>query len=214
MAYSKSELTKRRLIKKAKKVFSEKGYKKATLRMIALEAGVNQSLLYYHFESKRDIASHIMNEFAEKTEKQLKKRLAEESLHNSCYFTYLLCLVRLLYREVARDAHHETFYHEIFENALPREAFVNKWHKALAELLGEKQISKEQTQVCLIIGNATWSGLVTAKESLDKEMVYVLDTVDIVRFSYLDIDKSLIRDKIKAAESLLDKVSVIDAKIL
>lgn len=54
--------TKERLLKSAKKEFSEKGYMKASLRKICSQAGVTTGALYFFFQDKEDLFGALVEE--------------------------------------------------------------------------------------------------------------------------------------------------------
>ncbi len=64
------------LLKAAKKVFAQKGFEGATVKDIADEAGVNVSLVSYHFNGKENLYKACVEEFAKSrldaTEKFIK----------------------------------------------------------------------------------------------------------------------------------------------
>ncbi len=57
---SKSENSKYRILKAARKVFAEKGYDGARVDEIAREAGINKAMLYYYFNSKENILREVI----------------------------------------------------------------------------------------------------------------------------------------------------------
>ena len=56
--------TKEKLIEAAKKCFALKGFEATTVKELADEAGVNVSLVSYHFEGKNGLAQAVMEGFA------------------------------------------------------------------------------------------------------------------------------------------------------
>lgn len=52
------------LIRTALRLFSEKGYRGASVRDIARSAGVNEALLYHYFKSKADLFRAVLNQYA------------------------------------------------------------------------------------------------------------------------------------------------------
>jgi len=60
-----SDSTKDALIAAARKVFAEKGYDGATVKDIAETAGVNISLVSYHFQGKENLFRTCLQEFGE-----------------------------------------------------------------------------------------------------------------------------------------------------
>ena len=57
----KAAATRESLLNAALEVMSKKGYAEATVDEIAQEAGVSKGLAYYHFRSKGEIATEILN---------------------------------------------------------------------------------------------------------------------------------------------------------
>lgn len=68
--------SKRRILKAAKKIFSERGYKGASMRMIAKAADISLGGLYLYFRNKEDLyatlVSSRLDDLTERTEKALK----------------------------------------------------------------------------------------------------------------------------------------------
>jgi len=71
-----SEARKKRIVEAASKLFSEQGYKQTSIAAIAKEAGVSKGLVYFFFETKKELFDSIMRDqlfiWMEET-----KRLAE-----------------------------------------------------------------------------------------------------------------------------------------
>jgi len=53
------------ILKTAAALFASQGYEATTTQQIALEAGVTEPLIYYHFKGKDDIFTRILNECVE-----------------------------------------------------------------------------------------------------------------------------------------------------
>lgn len=52
------------LVRTALQLFSEKGYRGASIRDIARSAGVNEALLYHYFKSKADLFQAVLHQYA------------------------------------------------------------------------------------------------------------------------------------------------------
>lgn len=65
MTASETRSSKDALLKAAKKVFATKGYDGATVKDIAEAAGVNVSLVSYHFDGKENLFRTCIRQFAE-----------------------------------------------------------------------------------------------------------------------------------------------------
>ncbi len=73
---SDTDNTREKLIEAAKKCFALKGYEATTVKELADEAGVNVSLVSYHFEGKNGLAQAVMEGFA-KDRFQVAKRILQ-----------------------------------------------------------------------------------------------------------------------------------------
>lgn len=58
--------TKSNILEAAQKIFSDKGFTKASLSDIAREAGVTRGAIYWHFENKTELLAALMEEEARK----------------------------------------------------------------------------------------------------------------------------------------------------
>lgn len=79
---SKSERTRQRILHAAARVFRQHGYTSSSLRDIAESAGIQAGSLYYHFDSKEDLAEAVMDEGvlgAEQAARQAVEALGERA---------------------------------------------------------------------------------------------------------------------------------------
>ena len=60
---SPSEDTRQRILEAAAQVFAEKGYARATTRVLAAAAGVNEVTLFRHFGSKQNLFAAVIEQF-------------------------------------------------------------------------------------------------------------------------------------------------------
>lgn len=78
-----NEDTKEKLLAAAKKVFSQKGYSAATVKDIVDEAGVNVSLISYHFKGKEGLLHACVESFGqERMQESLRIFTAPESVED------------------------------------------------------------------------------------------------------------------------------------
>lgn len=78
MAQVLKENTKKLIIEAAKKEFSEKGYKDASMRTIAKQANMTVGNLYRYFKSKEDINKYILGPTYKELESLIKKYTKKE----------------------------------------------------------------------------------------------------------------------------------------
>ena len=72
---TKAELTRRRILDAAAKVFRARGFVGARLIDIAAEAGLQAGSLYYHFESREALVEEVMWAGQQSTEQYVRQRL-------------------------------------------------------------------------------------------------------------------------------------------
>jgi len=58
---AKVELSRRRLLDAAAKIFRDRGYVGSTMRAIAQEAGIEAASIYYHYESKDELIGAVLD---------------------------------------------------------------------------------------------------------------------------------------------------------
>jgi AcrR family transcriptional regulator len=77
VARTKAEVTRRRILDAAAKVFRARGFVGARLTDIATEAGLQAGSLYYHFDSREALVEEVMWAGQVRTEQFVRQRLAE-----------------------------------------------------------------------------------------------------------------------------------------
>jgi len=68
MTAASGEITKKKILDVAEKLFSEKGFNGTSVDKIAKTAGVNKALIYYHFKDKNDIIATLFKSIIEEIE--------------------------------------------------------------------------------------------------------------------------------------------------
>lgn len=69
------EASKKKLLDAATNIFSEKGYDAATTKLVALQAGVNESLINRYFGGKQGLLVAITKDFAENEQRVISTNL-------------------------------------------------------------------------------------------------------------------------------------------
>lgn len=77
--------TKQTILEKAKILFNETGYQSTTLRQIALELGMSQGNLNYHFKTKQDLLEALYDELVAKMNEQVGSLTKQFSILASLY---------------------------------------------------------------------------------------------------------------------------------
>ncbi|MBN2318870.1 MAG: TetR family transcriptional regulator [Acidobacteria bacterium] len=69
--------TKDKILKAARVLFAEKGFREVTVREIAARAGVNSALVGYHFGNKQELFDEVYRSYSEPLARERMKRLTE-----------------------------------------------------------------------------------------------------------------------------------------
>ncbi|MEZ0387944.1 MAG: TetR/AcrR family transcriptional regulator [Verrucomicrobium sp.] len=92
--------TRERLLEAAMKVFCRDGLYRATTRVIAEEAGVNEVTLFRHFQNKDGLLSEVMKQVVET---MTQEHMGDEALWTSRLRENLLRFAHGLYDRMSRD---------------------------------------------------------------------------------------------------------------
>lgn len=80
---SKSKRTRQRILHAAAQAFRQQGYTSSSLREIAENAALQAGSLYYHYDSKEDLAEAVMDEGVLGAEQAARRAIAELGEHAS-----------------------------------------------------------------------------------------------------------------------------------
>lgn len=72
--------TREKILKKAEKLFSEKGFNGTSVNAIATAVGINKGLIYYHFKDKKDI---ILSIFTRLLDESIQEKGTTTNWHDS-----------------------------------------------------------------------------------------------------------------------------------
>ena len=73
-----SEVSRKKILSVAEKIFAEKGFDGSRVDEIANQAGVNKALIYYYFKSKSLILEEIFNNLLQEATELLKRYLSDD----------------------------------------------------------------------------------------------------------------------------------------
>jgi AcrR family transcriptional regulator len=85
MSRTGGDLTKKRILSIAEKLFSEKGFDATSVDSIAKKAKVNKALIYYHFKNKNDIITSLFQSIIEDLSQRIGNSI--EDFHKSSNLT-------------------------------------------------------------------------------------------------------------------------------
>jgi AcrR family transcriptional regulator len=127
--------TKEKIIKVATNLFSEVGYKSASVRKIASAVGIRESALYNHFKNKEEIfltiAKDIFSTPIELNDDDINKEAKRGKAFLSRFGTQ--------FKLITFDAHSQKMFRllllELFQNEALRKSFISEFHDKNIKLL-------------------------------------------------------------------------------
>lgn len=129
--------TKQKIIKAASTLFSQLGYRAASVRKIASEVGIRESALYNHFRNKEEIFLHVAREIFSSPFTENENEMKESALRGKAY----LQKYAMQYKLLAFDKNSENMFRllmiELFQNRELREQFMSDFHNENIKKLSE-----------------------------------------------------------------------------
>ena len=126
-----NEITKRKILYAAKKEFAEKGFNGARMNSIASIGGINQALLHYHFDSKKNLYNSVFEHFMGNSAAKLSEFIETEFNTWNMPIEEKLCAIIYLIVSVNMKAYDteisKIFTREILEGADLLNEFIRKY---------------------------------------------------------------------------------------
>lgn len=163
--------TRERIIEEATDLFASKGYEKTSLREVADRLGFTKAALYYHFNSKSDLARAIIEPVKQDIDHLLGQARMEEGIAPRVLFERIFDVYHPhlpIFRLLLRDAS--------ILSALDLEAWSSEWLNAFQKLLVGEDAAPEKT----VRAVAALSGLLRAT------VLVVEMPIDTVRAAVVD----------------------------
>ena len=131
--------TKRLILKASMELFSELGYKAASVRKIASKVGIRESALYNHFTNKEEIFTAVAaNLFTTPTTPRENELSISERAKSGKKFLFSFIVT---YKLMTFDAKNERLFRilmiELLQNKTIRESFKREFHQNNIKMLSE-----------------------------------------------------------------------------
>lgn len=129
--------TKAKILKESKALFSELGYKGASVRKIAAKVGIRESALYNHFKNKEEIFLEASREIFSSPFSFDSEAIKELSLKGKPF----LQKYTMQYKLLTFDKNNENMFRilmiELLQNKELREQFISSFHDKNIKILSE-----------------------------------------------------------------------------
>jgi len=135
--FTKGVDTKEKILKEATKLFSELGYKSASVRKIAAAVGIRESALYNHFTNKEEIFLEVAKEIFSSPFSLNSGEIKELAQRGKPF----LQKFTMQYKMITFDKNNESMFRllmiELLQNRELREQFMSEFHQKNIQVLSE-----------------------------------------------------------------------------
>ena len=115
--YPAGDLTKAKLYEKAREVFYESGYNKASMKEVCQRADVKQSVFYYHYKDKSEPAKKLYENFGKAHSRAITEEIINKRYTTSVVITNCICSALLLLNSI-QDPKIGRFWAEMYTDNL------------------------------------------------------------------------------------------------
>ena len=129
--------TKEKILKVSTTLFSELGYKGASVRKIADKVGIKQSALYNHFKNKEDIFLQVAKGIFASPFSTSNNDLKTEALSGKSYLSKFAMHYKLLTFDKSYENMFRILMIELFTNRELRGQFMDEFHNKNIKVLSE-----------------------------------------------------------------------------
>jgi len=129
--------TKLKILKEAKALFSQLGYKGASVRKIALKVGIRESALYNHFKNKEEIFLDIAKDIFASPFSFSSQSIQEAALKGKPFLKKYAMQYKLLAFDTDNESMFRILLIELFQNEVLRKQFMSEFHNKNVKTLSE-----------------------------------------------------------------------------
>ena len=129
--------TKDKILKESKALFSELGYKGASVRKIASQVGIRESAIYNHYKNKEEIFLQIAKEIFTSPFSFEDDDIKELALKGKSFLQKYTTQYKLLTFDKNNESMFRILLIELMQNKELREQFMSSFHDKNIKLLSE-----------------------------------------------------------------------------
>lgn len=134
---SKPINTKAKILKESKTLFSELGYRAASVRKIAAKVGIRESALYNHFKNKEEIFLEVAKDIFASPFSFDDASIKETALKGKPFLQKYVMQYKLLTFDKNNESMFRILMIELLQNQLLREQFMRDFHEKNIKILSE-----------------------------------------------------------------------------
>lgn len=204
----------KKILDTAKKLFSEQGYKKTTIRQIVQESGITSGSIYNLFDNKDAVFSAIIDDLMGTTVRLVEKNFSEEEPLYQYAAIMALEWFAIEKDEVLRELYYEAYAEPaLFENVVKRHLELEARFFGAEELLDIDRPEEQHARMLLSKGAMlSYIESFSFDEPLTAQVIR--RELTLLTFGNLGIKKKDIRDIIRFIESVEDKCKALAPEML
>ena len=129
--------TKTRILKESKNLFSELGYRGASVRKIASSVGIRESAIYNHFKNKEEIFLEVAKDIFRTPFGVDDENIKELALKGKQFLHKFVMQYKLLTFDKNNESMFRILLIELMQNKELREQFMSEFHDKNIKILSE-----------------------------------------------------------------------------
>ncbi|MFT5876077.1 MAG: AcrR family transcriptional regulator [Clostridium sp.] len=129
--------TKAKILKESKVLFSELGYRAASVRKIAAKVGIRESALYNHFKNKEEIFLEVAKDIFTSPFSFDDASIKETALKGKLFLQKYVMQYKLLTFDKDNESMFRILMIELLQNKVLREQFMHDFHDKNIKILSE-----------------------------------------------------------------------------
>lgn len=134
---SKKTDTKQKILKVSRTLFSEYGYKGASVRKIASQVGIRESAIYNHYKNKEEIFLEVAKEIFTSPFSFNADEIRDNALKGKLFLNKFTTQYKLITFDKSNESMFRLLMIELFQNSELREQFMSDFHDKNIKVLSE-----------------------------------------------------------------------------
>lgn len=205
--YPAGDITKEKIYQASKAVFYKDGYKKAAMKEVSQLADIKQSVFYYHYKNKAELAKKLYNEFGTAHATAIMERLLQMGCRDDIILSTCVCSALLMINSV-ETPNIGRFWAEMYTDNLTADI---PFHRHFHELIYKKNVkdySQTDFEVFLVGRSSINCGLMLAyldgRLDITPAQLAAYKTIDTLRALHFpeDAAKKITRRVLETAEAV------------
>ena len=214
MLVTDNNIREKEIIYAARKTFYEKGFKKATTRLIAKNANINHAMIHYYFRGKKKLAIIVLDDFY-RTMNFLVipyfSKITDPMLFEAV-------MLRVIYYHILNDPGFFRFYFEIVDNAIAEKYFMDYGIKLFIKsaIYHNKAQDEETARLNQIVISSFEQSMFKriAKKNPEYSYEQMIDFLITVPLRLIYFEQQSIEEILKQSKKTFDKIEPLSVPVI